>query len=1045
MLKNLLKTKYVRLKYAAMVAVLSLGSAVLPLLGSEHHGTVKFGGLPLPGATVTAKAKEGNKSFGAISDLEGHYSFPDLPDGAWTIQVEMPLFATVQQEVTVGAGAAASDWDLKLLPAQEISTIVTPAPPRLQVAETPATGAAAAPAQGRNNGKGRNGKAAPAPTNTATAFQRTDLKANATNDTPAPPADNAAPQETSAQSQRAADGLLINGSVNNGASSPFAQLQAFGNNRRGVRSLYNGSLGFILDNSNLDARSFSLTGQDTPKPGYNRMTGLASFGGPLKIPGLLTRNGPNFTVNYQWLHNRNATTQTGLMPTAAQRIGHFTSSPVPVLDPTTHQPLPGGSIPFTQISPQALALLKLYPLPNFTGNTRYNYQIPLINGQHQDSVQARMNKQIKKNQYSGVLGLQSTRTDNTNLFGFLNNGNTLGQNLQLGWRHQFTPRVFVNFGYQFSRFSSTSTPFFANHQNVAGQAGITGNNQEPINWGPPALSFAGGITGLSDSQFSAIHNQTDGVSFDGLWNRGRHNFTYGADYRRQQFNTFSQQDPRGSFQFTGQAAGSDFAGFLLGVPDASSIAFGNADKYFRSSSYDAFVQDDWRMRSSFTLNVGLRWEYNSPISELYGRLVNLDVAPGFTAVAPVLGSSPTGPLTQQSYPGSLIHPDKNNIAPRISMSWRPFSASSMVVRASYGVYFDTSIYQAIATQMAQQSPLSKSLRVQNTPTTPLTLANGFVGDPNITANTYAVDPNLQTGYIQTWQTSVQRDLPFALQMVATYLGTKGTRSQQQFLPNTYPIGAVDPCPACPSGFTYLTSNGNSIRHAGTLQLRRRLRSGLTAELQYTFSKSIDDASLGGRATGGSLIAQNWLDLSSERALSNFDQRHVMSFTMQYTTGMGLRGGSLLSGWRGAVLKEWTASTQINAATGLPLTPQYQGIVQGTGVSGPIRPNYTGASIYDAPSGLFLNPAAYTAPTPGQWGNAGRNTITGPSQFSLNASAQRTFRINDRFSATLQISSTNALNHPTFPSWVTLISSAQFGLQNPANPMRSVLTSVRVTF
>ncbi len=1028
MLKNLLKTKYVRLKYAAMVAVLSLGSAVLPLLGSEHHGTVKFGGLPLPGATVTAKAKEGNKSFGAISDLEGHYSFPDLPDGMWTIQVEMPLFATAQQEVTVGAGAAAADWDLKLLPAQEISAIVTPAPPRLQVAETPATATnptAAAPKPARN------GKAAPAPTNTATAFQRTDLNAapaRTNNDTPAPAADTA-PQDTSALSQRAADGLLINGSVNNGASSPFAQLQAFGNNRRGVRSLYNGSLGFSLDNSALDARSFSLTGQDTPKPGFNRFTGLASFGGPLKIPGVLKRNGPNFTVNYQWLHNRNASTQTGLMPTAAQRAGD----------------LPGFTVPLSQISPQALALLSLYPLPNFTGSTRYNYQIPLISGQHQDSVQGRMNKQVKKNQYSGTLGMQSTRTDNTNLFGFLDNGRTLGMNLQLNFRHQFTPRAFVNFGYQFSRFSSTNIPFFANNENIAGLAGITGNNQDPINWGPPALSFSSGISGLSDSQYSAIHNQTDGVSVDALWNHGRHNITYGADFRRLQFNSFSQQDPRGSFQFNGLAAGSDFAGFLMGVPDTASIAFGNADKYFRSSSYDAFVQDDWRMRSSFTLNVGLRWEYNSPISELYGRLVNLDVAPGFTAVAPVLGLSPTGPLTQQEYPSSLIRPDKNNIAPRIAMSWRPFSASSMVVRASYGVYYDTSIYQTIATQMAQQSPLSKSLRVQNTPATPLTLANGFIGNPNITANTFAVDPDLRTGYIQTWQTSVQRDLPFALQMVATYLGTKGTRSQQQFYPNSFAPGALDPCPTCPSGFTYLASNGNSIRHAGTLQMRRRLRSGLTAELQYTYSKSIDDAvALGGRATGGSLVAQNWLDLSAERARSNFDQRHVMSFTMQYTTGMGLHGGSLLSGWRGAVIKEWTASTQVNAASGLPLTPVYPVVVPGTGVTG-IRPNYTGASLYDAPSGLFLNPAAYTAPAPGQWGNAGRNTITGPLQFSLNASAQRTFRINDRFSATLRFDSVNTLNHPTFPSWGTVVSSAQFGLQNPANGMRTIQTTLRVTF
>ena len=354
-------------------------------------------------------------------------------------------------------------------------------------------------------------------------------------------------------------------------------------------------------------------------------------------------------------------------------------------------------------------------------------------------------------------------------------------NLQLGWRHQFTPRAFVNFGYQFSRFSSTNSRFLRITKISRAWRGSPATIRSRSIGGRRRLSFAGGITGLNDSQYSAIHNQTDGVSFDALWNRGRHNITYGTDFRRQQFNSLSQQDPRGSFAFNGLAAGSDFAGFLLGVPDTASIAFGNADKYFRSSSYDAFVQDDWRMRSSFTLNVGLRWEYNSPISELYGRLVNLDVAPGFTAVAPVLGSSPTGPLTQQSYPGSLIHPDKNNIAPRIAMSWRPFPASSMVVRASYGVYFDTSIYQAIASQMAQQSPLSKSLRVQNSAATPLTLANGFIGDPNITANTFAVDPNFRTGYIQTWQVSIQRDLPFALQLVTTYLGTKGTRSQQQFL------------------------------------------------------------------------------------------------------------------------------------------------------------------------------------------------------------------------------------------------------------------------
>jgi hypothetical protein len=230
-----------------------------------------------------------------------------------------------------------------------------------------------------------------------------------------------------------------------------------------------------------------------------------------------------------------------------------------------------------------------------------------------------------------------------------------------------------------------------------------------------------------------------------------------------------------------------------------------------------------------------------------------------------------------------------------------------------------------------------------------------------------------------------------------------------------------------------------------MQLRRRLRSGLTAELQYTFAKSIDDASLGGGGQGGGLIAQDWLNLRGERGRSNFDQRHVLSYTMAYTTGMGLRGGSLLGGWRGALLKEWTVSTQVNAATGLPLTPSYQGIVQGTGVSGPIRPDYTGAPLYDAPSGLSLNPAAYAAPASGHWGNAGSNTITGPRQFSFNASMARTFRLSDRFSGTLQIDSANVLNHPTFPNWVTLISSAQFGLPNNANSMRSFQTTFRLRF
>jgi hypothetical protein len=750
------------------------------------------------------------------------------------------------------------------------------------------------------------------------------------------------------------------------------------------------------------------------------------------------------------MRNRNAITQSSLMPTLAERAGDFSKTvdplgrPVQLTDPSTGAPLEGDVIPASRMSPEARALLGLYPLPNFR-SARYNYQIPIVGNVHQDAFQSRVNKAIgRKNQVSGMFAAFSSRGDTPNVFGFLDTNGVTGVNTSVNLLHRFQQRLFTSLGIQFSRMDSHLTPFFAGRQNVSGDAGITGNNQEPQNWGPPTLSFAGGIAALTDGQRSVTRNQTIGLSDSTTWSRGSHNFTFGGDYRRQQFNTISQQDPRGTFTFTGAAAGSDFAGFLLGIPDTSSIAFGNADKYFRSAGYDAYITDDWRIGPGITLNYGMRWEYGSPITERYGRLVNLDVLPGFTAIAPVVATQPVGSLTGRRYPDSLLQPYKHGFSPRVGFAWHPILASSLVVRGGYGIYYDTSIYQPVANQMAQQSPLSKSLNVSNGPENPLTLANGFYVPPNVTTNTFAIDPEFRTGYSQNWQLSVQRDLPGSMVVTGTYLGIKGTRAAQQFLPNTWPVGGIDPCPSCPSGYVYQTSNGNSTRHSGQVQLRRRLRNGFTWSLQYVYSKSIDDASLGGR-NQPAVIAQDWLNLRGERGLSPFDQRHLATIQIQYSTGVGIGGGTLMSGWRGSLFKDWTFVNAITAGSGLPLTPIYIAAVGGTGRTGSIRPDYTGADLYAPPQGLFLNPAAVRVPEPGQWGNAGRNSITGPSQFTMNASMSRTFRLGDRWNADLRFDATNALNHVTYPAWIVNINSAQFGLPATANPMRSLQTTFRVRF
>jgi hypothetical protein len=1018
--------------------------AALGLAAAEQHGQVKFGGLPVPGATVAAT--QGDKKQVAVTDTQGLYSFSDLADGVWNIEVEMLCFESIKKDIGVAAEAPSPEFDLKLLPLDQLKAVAAAAPAsqkaddkrRLSAALTTTSAPAAAP----NNAKSNNKKSSAAPAHPQSGFQRTDVNASPN----AAPADSGGLASAAVDpNANASDAFVLNGSASNRIES-----RAIGNVRKGPRSWYSGNLNFIMDNSALDARAFSLTGQNTAKPAYNHLQIGGSLGGPLYIPHVLKSNG-QFFLGYQTMRNRNGSTLSGLMPTDDERNGDFTGVSNLIFDPNT------GTLGSTisNISPQAKALLALYPKPNFTESGGYNYQIAAVGRTTQNQVISRANRNLNsKNFVNDQFAWQGTDTTTPNIFGFVDTTHIAGLTTTAAYRHIFTTRFNGTLTYNYSRQTTSVTPYFEGlGVNVAGNAGITGDDQSPENYGPPALNFtSSGIQGLSDAQHSFTRNQTSAIGFTGLWMPRPHNLTFGMDFRRQQFNYLSQVNPRGSFSFTGLAtaeagvsgSGNDFADFLTGIPDTSSIAYGNADKYLRSNLWDAYITDDWRVGPTLTLNVGVRWDYSSPVSELYGRLVNLDIASGFGAVSPVLGSDPLGSLTGQRYPGSLVRPDKHEIGPRAAFAWHPFAGSSMVVRGGYGIYYNTSVYQSIAAQMMQQSPLSKSFSIANSAADPLTLANGFNVSATTIQNTFAIDPDFRIGYAQNFQVSVQKDLTDSIVGTITYLGVKGTRAVQEFLPNTYPTGAVNPCPLCPAGYTYMTSNGDSTRESGTLQLRRRMHNGFAASAQYTFSHSLDDAALGG-AGAAAVVAQNWLNLSAERGPSSFDQRHAASATTQYTSGMGLGGGTLLSGWVGTLVKGWTLVVTPQAGTGLPETPIYSQVVEGTGVIG-IRPDATGISVYSPVSGHSLNSKAYAPPPVGQWGNAGRDSIVGPPQFSLNASMQRSFNPKGTFNSfDFSFNATNALNHVTYPSWNTTITSAQFGLPMSANAMRVLQASLRVRF
>jgi len=934
------------------------------LAAGDQHGQVTFNGLPVPGATIIAT--QSNRTLTVVSDEEGRYRVSGLADGPYAVRVEMLGFAIITRDLVADAQGSAPPFELTLLPFEEIKRISVVA-----------------------------------------------LAPNAPNPD-APDAPNPIDPELERQ---AAEGFLVNGSVNNAAASPFAQARAFGNARPGQRSLYNGGFGFTLGTAALDARPFSFSAQRAPRPDYTDMQFTGSVGGPFRIPGV--RNRPVFFAGYQHSSDHNASAQSAVMPTEKERAGDFAGGR-DIRDPETGQPFPANVIPRSRISPQATALLAHYPVPNVDAGGGYNYEATTVSLTSQDHFQSRVNHGIgSRDSLLGTASYQRSSTDAANVFGFVDSTSTSSLDASTTWSHRFNQFATLRIGYQFLRQTNDSTPHFANRVNVSGGAGIAGNNQEPINWGPPALVFSSGIAGLGTGQYSRQQSRIHGFSSEALWRtRGGHNVTFGGALRPQTVNVVGQQNARGAFSFNGSLTGSDVADFLLGAPHSAAIAFGNADKFLRGRSLSAYMTDDWRINPTLTVNLGLRWEYEAPFSEGFGRLVNLDIAPGFTAAAPVVGAE--------------LNPDRRGLQPRLGIALRPVAGSSLVIRAGWGIYRNTSVYQSIALMLAQQPPFSKALSVESTPDRPLTLANGFNAPEKALSNTFAVDPDFRVSDAHNWQVSVQRDLPASLTVIVTYLGTKGTNLMQEFVPNTYPLGAANSCASCPSGFVYLASNGSSLKNAAQLQVRRRLRQGLMAVANYTFSKATDNAAAFTTADlNGSVIAQNWLDLDAERAPSAFDQRHLLTAQVEYA------GTSFL--------RNWLFTSQLTVGTGLPLTPLYLSSLAGTGLTGTLRASYTGAAVKDAPPEFYVNPAALAAPAPGEWGDAGRNSITGPAQFSLNTGITRTFLLSNRLSMDWRIDATNILNRVTYSGLNTIVGSPQFGLPNRANAMRKLLSSLRLRF
>jgi carboxypeptidase family protein len=871
------------------------------------------------------------------------------------------------------------------------------------------------------------------------------------------------------------------GAANQNRRGPYnGRFASFGNRRR-TRPQYTGSVFINLNNSVLNAAPFSLNGKPAPKPSYDQARFGANFGGPLIIPKMpQSWQRSSFFITYQGAVSRNPYSQIASVPTAAERGGDFSqllagTSPIVIYNPATGLPFRSNVIPPSLLDPHSpipsiaanakivQGLLSYIPLPTYSGvvqNYRNVTSVPSNNG----NLGVRLNTPLStKDRLNFNVQFQDRNSENEQLFGFRDPSTGTGLSASAGWSQSFAPRFNNSATLTFSRNNSKTTPYFAYTNNVASELGITGTSQAPIDYGPPNLSFTN-FGSLSDASATLTRNQTtaftDAVNY--TWKR-KHNFQFGFFYRRLQQNALTDQNARGSFSFSGlltselnaqgqpvSGTGFDFADFLLGLPQSSTLRFGDNNNYFRGWAMGGYAQDDYRLSRGLTLNIGVRYEYFTPYTELYGHLANLDLNSTFTA-ASIVTPGEVGPYSG-ALPSSLVRPEKTDFSPRFGFAWRPSQKRNLVVRGGYSIFYTSSPYAQIATHLASQPPFATTASLSTSAATPLSIENGFPTiSSEVITNTYAINPNFRLPYAQTWSFVLQNTFPHGFLVEVEDIGTKGTDLGIAEQPNRSLTESVLNAQsqlqiANATGFNYQTSGANSIFNAGQVRVTRRFATGMSATLLYTRSKSIDDAS-SFNGIGGTTV--QYIDnLALERGLSTFDQRNQLSFTYLLSSPVGVHGMMRNGGWKTAVLAGWTMQGTITAASGRPLTAAIAGNLSNTGGIGALsgsRAEATGLPIAGGDNPYF-NPAAFTTPPAGQFGDAGRDTIPGPFRFSTNAALNRAWRFGEsRHQLQLRLSAINALNHVVVTGFGTTVNSSIYGLATSASSARVVTLLLRFSF
>ncbi len=1059
-------------------------------------GIVKSGNTPIPGATVTATNASTDAKTATSTDTNGAYRLQVSSAGKYQLRVEMLAFAPSTREIVLGETSTRADLELTLSSRMQ------------QAAHSQRR-----PAMGRS-GRGfqslavMQGLAAAESGNSGGAEQivpsgmpipgiAPDVATESVSVSGNTSGVGMFGMSTDELEQRMREGREEQGGPGGGGpgggppgGGPGGGFGGFGGGggRRGPMMLGGGRGRFDINrphgmayysvgDSALDAAPYALSNSPSDKASYIRQRFGVALGGPLNIPGVYKGSSKTFFfVHYNGTRGNSPFDAFSFVPTAAERSGDFSGvSGIQLINPNNGQPVPGNNLQNAgvAINPAAQGLLPYIPLPNVANATpdapNFHFVTSTLNDS--DDFNIRLNQALGA--ASAGRGQRGPRGPRNNLnFGFhyhsasanLTNPfpsvggttHTRSFDIPIGYVRSFG-KIINNARLDFNRSRISTQNLYAFNQDISGSLGVTGVSTNPFDWGLPNLSFTH-FGSLNDTNPQLSRNQTWTFSDRLIYRHGKHTWRWGGDFRRIEVNPQTDSNARGTFTFTGVNSGYDFSDFLLGLPQLTSVQFGNNSYHFRGNSWDLFVQDEWRLRGNLTLNLGVRYEYLSPFSEENDRIVNLDLPPGFTSPPVPVQVGQSGPYNGH-FPITLVRPDRNNFAPRLGLAWKPLR--NTVVRAGYGINYNTSAYQSIVQNMAFQPPFSTTATNTQSATGQLTLQNGFPPvPPGSITNNFGVDPNYRLGYVQIWNLDIQQQIRPTLIMNLDYTGTKGTRLDILEAPNRTATGVLFPGV---QPFYWEDSVGDSTANALSVRVRKRLQAGFSIGGRYTFSKSLDNASTIGSGeplvaqgagrtalSGTTNVAQDAFDLSAERGLSSFDQRH--SFTADYLWelpfGHERRWLTANSPLR-AVFGDWNWSGDWTIASGLPFTPRVLGSVLDVsrGTNGTVRADVVPGQSVSLPNpsiGEWFNTAAFVAPA-GVFGDARRNSIEGPGSRLFDMSFTKIFPLSETRFLEFRAQFSNVFNTPQYVGIDTVVNSPTYGRVISVGGMRSLQLSARLRF